>query len=954
MIQNFDKNSRTAARLRAALFSSATTLLLLGAASVQAQEAGNVSAATSQNDADTRDIIITGSRVGASAFNSPTPLTVVSGESLDKFQATNVADVLARLPAMKATFNPASTGFRTQFPGANFVDLYGLGSNRTLVLVNGTRVVPSAPASATGSAISVDLNLIPSLMVDRIDVVTGGASAQWGSDAIAGVVNVILRDKYNGIQVKAQSGISQRGDNANFRVGAMAGTSFADDRGQIVAGVDWADNDGLGDVYSRGWSSRLINTVANPNYATNGLPANVIAPGVVARSTAGGVIVGPSNFSLVNHQIVGNGQLAPFTVGQFPGTFTMVGGDPNAPSFIKNNNLMNAFSRINSYARASFELSPALTLIAEGSYGVVKSSNIVNPPRSLNQVINVQNAFLTDEIRNAMIAENITTFNLNRQNYDLTGPGGGIANGVAHGLMKTTRIVFGAKGDLGNNWNWDANYTWGRGDYRNRTKNNLRNQYFAFAVDSIRLPSGEAVCRATQPGPAFNPAAAGCVPVDLFHGVGSPSTAAANYYLFTVDQYSDYRHENAAINLRGQPFSTWAGPVGIAAGLEYRRESHAVTVDPVSDAGGYLLNNARNLDGAFNVKEGYFEALIPFAKDLPFARSLDLDAAVRFADYSSVGSHTTWKFGVNYEPIAGLRFRATRSRDLRAPAIFELVGRGAINQNTVTLRGATRNIPVNSAVGNPDLNPETGDTLTLGTVFQPSFLPGLRISVDYYKVELRDTIVGVQPPTIAARCDAGEIVFCNQFTFDTTGAPIRLIAPVMNIGFVKMDGIDTVVSYKTGLGSIPGSLSLDFDMTYVRRANVNLGLGSPTIDRAGENGGNNQFSQPRTRFTLSSTYDVGPVDLTARVDFISSGTIDNSYNTSPATTITNNKVPAVAYLSFYGNVDVSENFQLFASIQNALDRDPPVVPLPNLFQQTNAVYYDVIGRRFQVGVSMKF
>jgi len=930
-----------------------TALLLAGATAARAQDTAPSAPATGQVAAPVGDIIVTGSRVAAAGFNAPTPVTVVSGAALEKFQANNVADLIDRLPSVKATFNNASTGFRTQLPGANFVDLYGLGANRTLVLINGYRVMPQAPAAAAGSTLAVDLNMIPALMIDRVDVVTGGASAQWGSDAVAGVVNVVLKQKFSGIQVKAQSGISQEGDNANYRAGAMAGTNFADGRGNIIVGVDWAKNKGMGDVYSRDWSSKLITNLTN----AGGTPAIVIDGPVLAKATAGGVIFGANNFAFNNYQILDNGTLAPFTVGRLGSAASasaMIGGGPNAYAFIKNNNLINPYERVNSYARAEYEIAPALTVFAEGLYGVIRASNIVNPPRSLGQVVSITNAYLPAQIRAAMQAASITSITLNRMNYDLTGDGN-LANGVAEGRMKTTRLLGGLKGDLGGGWSWDAHYSWGESNYRNRTRNNLNKAKFAFSVDST-LVNGVPVCRATQAGAAFNSAAAGCVPVNLFGGVGSPSLAAAQYYLNTVDQFSVYRQRDAAANLRGQPFNTWAGPVSVALGAEYRRETHVVTVDPVSDAGGYLLNNATNMDGGFNVKEGYFEAVVPLAKDLSFARSFDVDAAVRYADYSSSGGATTWKVGVNYEPVEGLRFRATRSRDIRAPAIFELISKGSVNQQNVAVRGNTVNIPTNTQVGNPNLKPERGDTITAGLVLQPAFTPGLRLSVDYYRVKLTDAILSINSVTAGALCTAGNATFCNYFTFSATNPNIAtsLTTPVSNIGFVNMNGINAVLSYKTGLGKVPGALSFDFDATYVRHVYVNVGLGAATIDRAGENGSNNNFAQPRAKFTASTTYSVGPVDLTARMDFIAKGTIDNTYNTSPTTTVTTNHVPAIAYFGLFGSLNVSKNMQVFGSIQNLLDKDPPIDPNGTLYFQTNPQYYDLIGRRFQFGVTVKY
>lgn len=928
-------------------------LCISGTAVAQTSPAASTpNSSTAGTPAPIQEIVVTGSRVNVSGFNAPTPMAVVSNEALDKFQASNVADVLTKMPSFKATFNPASTGYRTQLPGANFADLYGLGANRTLVLLDGMRMVPQAPAASAGSVVAVDLNVIPSLMIDHVDVVTGGASAQWGSDAVAGVVNVFLKSKYKGIEIKGQTGISQYGDNETYRIGGLAGTDFADGRGNIVAGFDYSHDAGLGDVYTRDWSAKLYNIVSNPNWKTNGLPANLVLPNVVAKSTPGGVITGPANFSLANMQFLPGGALAPFELGEFPGALTMVGGDPNATAFTTNNSLANPVSRLSTYLRTQYDVSDALSLFVEASYAQVKSINIVNPPRALGAVIRRDNPYLSQQIVDAMDAAGISSFTINRLNYDLTGTGE-LANGVARGRTRTWHVALGAKGDLGGGWNWDAHVGFGRNRYRNATEHNQDKAKFAFATDAV-LYNGQIVCRATVPGPFFDPAAAGCQPVNLVGGVGAPSVDAANYYLKTAYQYADYDQDSAAINLRGQPFSTWAGPVAIAAGFEYRREKEKVRVDPVSDAGGFLLNNATNLDGSFNVKEGYLEVLVPLARDLPMARSLDIDAAIRYASYSTAGDHTTWKIGVNYEPVEGLRFRATRSRDLRAPAIFELFGKGSVNQNTITVNGFTRNIPANVSIGNRDLDPEIADTVTAGAVFQPRFLPGFQASVDYYRVNLQGAITSVASSNVANLCNAGDEFFCSKFTFDADGAPTALNLPVLNAGFVKSDGFNVELAYRTELGSIPGSLSTDFNMTYVNHVKVNLGAGGDTVDHAGENGGNNNYSLPRAKFTFSSTYALGPASVTARVDFISAGTIDNSYNQGPSSTINDNSVPAIAYLSLYSSYDITENLQLFGSIQNLLNQDPPVDPIPGLFATSNGVYYDFVGRRFQVGASVKF
>jgi outer membrane receptor protein involved in Fe transport len=388
--------------------------------------------------------------------------------------------------------------------------------------------------------------------------------------------------------------------------------------------------------------------------------------------------------------------------------------------------------------------------------------------------------------------------------------------------------------------------------------------------------------------------------------------------------------------------------VAIAFGGEYRKESENLTAGPLSTAGRFAIGNATPFSGEFNVKEAYFEAIVPLARDLSFARSLDLNGAIRYADYSNAGGQTTWKFGGVYEPIEGLRFRATRSRDIRAPAIFELFSPGSFTNTALTVNGVTAVIPQNRTVGNLNLKPEKADTLTLGVVVQPSGIPGLRMSLDYFRIDLKDAIDSLSAANIGNACTAGDAEACSFITFAADKkTPTRLVAPIQNISQFKTSGLDMALSYRTGLGG-SRALTTRFTGTYALHAYIN------GIDRAGENGMGSLGSQPRFRGNLSETYSDDIFSLTAQLLYISKGNNDNQFNTIPALTINDNTIKAAAYVNLFGSVKVTERFELNAGIDNLLDKDPPVSPYATQGQPVNGQLYDKIGRVFQVGAKVKF
>jgi outer membrane receptor protein involved in Fe transport len=902
--------------------------------------------AADQADEDTGEIVVTGSRAALNGFSAPSPTLVVGRETIDQQSAATIAQVLYQEPAFRATKSPGGNAINFSSPGQATADLRGLGPQRTLVLVNGSRVVPAAASVNASTPVTTDLNLIPTLMIDRVETVTGGASAQYGSDAISGVVNILLRRKMEGIELTGQLGISEQGDNFNWRIGAVGGFAFGGGRGNVVASAEYNDSKGLGDIYSRDWGRDEYMIVSNSAFATNGLPANILASNVHNNVGAGGVILGPASFPLRGFTFNADKTLRPFDAGTLNNGTYQIGGEGRSSTV--GVSLLPPVRRFTSYARVQYEVSDALTAFLEGGYAESRGTLSGAIARFNSANIQAANPFVPQAVRNALPA-GVTTFQLAKTFYDL-----GNAQFMAEN--KTPHIMAGVEGQLGADWSYDAHYSWGENRFRNDVSNNLIQSRLNFALDAVRDPATNAiVCRATLPGASFNAAATGCQPLDPF-GPTSASPEAAAYVNGSGWSTSLYTQDTAAINVRGEPFSTWAGPVALAFGGEYRKETQVVRADPISGAGGFaLVANVGPFAGEFDVAEGYVETIVPLARDASFAHALDINGAIRYADYSTVGGQTSWKVGGVYEPFEGFRLRATRSRDIRAPAIWERSGPGSIIVNLITVRGVSARIPQNVTVGNPNLLPERGDTFTAGLVIEPPSIPRFRASLDYFDIRLSDAITSLTAASIGTLCTLGEQQFCNYITFNPAGTtPISVASPQVNLAQLQTQGLDGVVNYSLPIGG-DATVSAAVSGSYVFHSYVNTGaVGSTRIDRAGENGQANPGAVPRFRANASLTYRNDVFSLTGQANYISSGNIDNSYNTAPALTINDNSVPAVVYFNAYGSISVAPEMELTFAIHNLLDKDPPPVPYPIFITPVNGVYYDKVGRAFQIGANLKF
>lgn len=960
---------RTASWLHRMLATTALTATTMVAQTATAQKAP-AAAQEAEGEAETAarpgdEVIITASRTAANGLQAPTPTQVVGVEVLERQAVTTVMEVLNQNPAFKATRSPGANATNTSSPAQATADLRALGGQRTLVLVNQSRVVPFAPASNLGVPTTTDLNLFPTNMIERVEVVTGGASALYGSDAVSGVVNIIMKKKFNGLEVTGQAGISQRGDYATHRLGAIAGTSFADGRGNIVISADYSNNEGMGDIYTRDWGRDEYMIVSNSQRTTPGTPgfgqpALILSPNVHNSLGAGGVIIS-SIPGLTNMTFNPDGSIRPFDRGGIFGGQVMIGGE--GESIIKGVAQMPDVRRFTTYGSVYFDFSDSVTGYIEGGFS--RSVGFLDgiAIRLASQAIRSDNVFIPTAVR-ALLPTTTQSFNISRIAYDLGKNYYEITNETPHGTI-------GLEGRLGGSWKWDAHASYGVNNYSSITYNNPISANLAFAIDAVADPvTGAPVCRAVLQG---NAAAAGCQPLNLF-GEGNASAAARDY--ITGEAWSKVKYDQltVAANIVGEPFSTWAGPVVVALGGEYRRETSALTADAVGSANGFLTaGNAVPYGGQFSVKEGYVEATAPLAQDLPFLQSLSLNGAFRYADYSTVGGQQAWKIGGTGEPVAGLNVRVARSRDIRAPAINELFSPGSNVRNSVSLvvDGVTKaaNIPQNTSQGNPDVGPEYGDTFTAGIAYRGTgALRGFGVSVDYYNIKIKDAITNLSTVNIANLCSNGDAYFCSLFTYgpDTSTADPNdrihtgLVAGSLNVGAFEQEGIDVTLNYSTSAGFLGdgGRYSMSASGTYILSAIVDSGTGAANaiVDRAGENGWSNLGSIPRFRGNLSQTVGSRAWELTLQTIFISAGKQDVTYNTLPTNTINDNDVPAVAYLNLFGKFYVGENrqYEMFWAVNNLLDKDPPPTPYTILNFPTNGQYYDKVGRNFVVGARIKF
>ncbi|MCL6251575.1 TonB-dependent receptor [Altererythrobacter sp. KTW20L] len=932
--------------------STAALALALGfPALAQAQD-------TDEGAAQGDTIVVTGSRIAREGFDLPQPVTVVGAEQIGRQGASNVAAVLNDLPAFRPQNTASTTAIFQNNIGANTADLRGLGANRTLVLIDGRRVVPATvQGSSFAPAGAVDLNMVPSSLVERVEVVTGGASAAYGSDAVAGVVNLIINTNLQGIRASVQGGITDEGDNEEFAASLAIGDSFAGGRGRVVVGAEYVDVQGTGDCYSRAWCALSYNTVSNPlidpadrslGRVSPGDPATLILPNArTATATANGIVIsGPLRGTEFNP----DGTTFQHDYGTFfgAGIFQSGGGDDRL-AFYENFPIASPSERINTFGHVEYDLTDAVTWFAEGSFSRVSAETIGAQRRDLGpRRITRDNPFIPDSVGAQMDDLGLPAIMVGRIWNDLGPQQGRVERDIY-------RAVTGFEAGLGSGWSLDAYYQYGQTNYSQRGFNTNINQNMIYALDVVTDPNtGDPICRAVLQGVA---AAAGCQPINIF-GEGSPSAAAADYVSGTVEQDTTLKQHVASLAVQGSLLELPGGSLALATGVEFRKDQATGTADPISTALGFYTGPGAPISGSVDVWEGFVEVVAPIVD------MVELNGAVRLTDYSTSGSVTTWKVGADFAPADWIRFRATRSRDIRAPNIFELFGPLQSSFQSV-VDGSTQVLASVLLGGNATLQPERADTWTAGVVLQPEIGPGnLRLSVDYYDIKLDGAISTLGAQVLVTRCNEGRTEFC-QFIDRNDNDEITTIRNFnLNLNSLITRGWDIEASYRMPLGN--GDLSLRALATIVDDL-ITVDSAGVAIDRAGMNG--SPVSQPSgvPRYIINSylSYDADPFAVQLQMRHIAAGAYntalvgpgDEGYDPLKDNSINDNRIGAWTYFNLNASYDLwadgDRNLQLFGVVNNLFDKDPPV-DAPSSFGPTNNVLYDVIGRSYKLGLRFRY
>ena len=941
---------------------STVSVLALGAAP---QAYGQTPAPQAAQAAPVEEIVVTGSRVVRDGYEAPTPVSVIGAEQFEAAGTPQIADFVNQLPSLSGSQNPTQTAVSSGLQGLAALNLRALGSTRTLVLLDGQRSVPSA---VTGQ---VDVNNMPQALVSRVDVVTGGASAAYGSDALSGVVNFVLDKTYTGIKGLVEGGVTTYGDDRSWKINLTAGVPFAGGRGHFLINGEANHTDGI-QVNNRDWNLQGWKVMVNPLYGTGAgqsrsIPEYLVGNQTAVTSTNGGIIVsGP-----LKGIAFGPGG-APYQFNYGPVTrepFTQ-GGDWRS-------NVQDIYTALDSlitaesvFMRGGYDVTDNVNVFLQASWNRTYAYAADSQQYNVGNVsVKTDNAFLPPSVAAQAQALKLTSLTIGTFSQDL---------GVFYTSNDrvTARYVAGGNGKfdaVGTTWSWDAYYQKGVTRASENITNTTVNSNFAAAIDAVRAPNGTIVCRSTLSSPAN-----GCVPWNVF-GIGVNSKAALGYITASQPHRNERFVEDAfSANMNGEPFSSWAGPVSLALGMEHRYEGVSGRSSAEDQRSNLFVGNFLPNFGHYTVTEGFVETVVPLAKDAVWARSFDLNGAVRATSYSVSGYVTTWKVGVTWAPIDDIRVRGTRSRDIRAPNLNDLFAAGTANTNGVLdpFNGNAQIQYVGFAVGNTNLKPEIADTTGLGVVVQPNFFPGFNASVDYYKIDINGAIGSVSAQNIVDLCYAGQQQFCAALTRGfQNGVPVftRILLQPFNFVTEKASGLDLEASYRTPLAAIVGDWRGDVTLrmlaTHFISRYTDNGI-NPAFDAVGTNSGS---GPPHWRYMASLNYNADPLNITFTARGLSAGTYNNTYVTCtsgcPVSTANNRTINyntidgetwydlSMAY-KFMHQPDDGVDMEAFLNIRNLMNSDPSVYARgPSGSEHKAASYnvqlYDGVGRVFRAGIRFK-
>ncbi len=962
---------------KSGLFLASSFLALAAAGNAFAQDQSNV-----------EQVEVSASRITVAGYTQPTPVTVVGEAELERAAKPDIGDAIRDLPAVGSSYS-ASNGqgagnIASGWSGLDTVNLRNLGTNRTLVLFDGQRVVSSILLGWT------DLSTIPTSLVKRVDVVTGGASAVWGSDAVAGVVNLVLDKDFTGFKANVQGGTNFNYQTSNYKYEGSFGTDFDGGRGHfILSGAYNASPD----VYFQRQSDwygqyALFN---NPAYAAgNGQPRLITrlatlpaTPGGVITSSAAGPGAAANAFRGI--QFTGSGTPAPFNFGTTSGQVSY-GGD-GSTSYADVAGLTSGNWNATVFGYGSYKITPAIKASIQLNYGRSYAVNNTIPfgKFGTTQTMQADNAFLNPTIAAQMQTAGVKTFTLattgmfgypynNYSNLSISAQEGSLIP-VGVQRRQLTRGVFTLEGTLGNDWSWNTYYQHGETRIDVKTVNNIILSNYNKAIDAVQvtaanrgtsgLPIGSIACRTTLTSPGN-----GCQPLDLF-GDNAPSAASMNY----VKQGSNSNWEDTVLNedvvegsMQGTlPWELPAGKVAVAFGAGYRKEGGRTRVDALSMQGfttgvsQYPVGNFSPFAGQYNVEEGFLEVDAPLLKDT-FVQSLDLNMAGRMTSYSTSGLVETYKLGLTSQVIDDVRLRFTYSSDIRAPNLSELFSQGSTIANTFadpyhpgqSLQGYT------TSRGNPNLQPEVATTLSGGVVYTPAWIDGLSVSLDWYSILIHNAIYTPGTAAVSQQCAMGNAVFCSLIYVGTGAGDATLTATSLNAAAETTSGLDFQADYATPFlqGDLAFRVVGNYTDEQTRRALGVLADGANSLDSTDSVAGFG--GAPKFRATLEGTYSEGPYSFTVQTRLIGSAHLVNTWTSG--VDVDNNDIPFFAYLDLRGSYKFNDDFNFYGAVDNVANTAPPFVPVTGssnsqttyFFPPTAGSYYSNLGRQYRIGLRFNY
>jgi len=925
-----------------------------------AQEA-QVDATTESKPTEDAPITVTGSRIVSNGNALPTPVTVVNTDALLRTSPSSVSDGLKKLPAFALSRGTAIQGDATDNSSGNYLNLRGFGIQRNLILFDGHRV---APTSYTGA---VDANVLPQMLMQRVDVVTGGASAVYGSDAVSGVINFVLDRKFTGLKVEANSGISSRGDAFSWRAATAFGTNFANDRGHFMASYEHFQQNGF---------TKEKRPTGAAGYAVTGTGSTADPFKLISNARNALISFRGSIFSspLAGQVFTGPGVTGPFVHGTPQGGTLESGGE----GFYGKDSSATADVRTDqAFARVDYELTDDINFYAQGVFAKSKNFNYFYPNLAFPLAVGTDNAFLTPATQ-AAIGDPLFIF---ARVFD------DAAHRIAVQADSKTWIASGGLEGKVAGLNWNVHYQHGVSSTVNSFINNTINGNLYAALDAVDegqfrtgTNNGNIVCRATLTNPGSQ---AGCIPLNAFGAPLSTQQGALDYVFGTSRTRPQFTMDNIEASLSGTAFENWAGPVRFAISGEARWTDLDVTTNApatlLADCTGIRFNCTKGVTSYYSnaqvtpisvgesVREGAIEVDFPLLRDSSLGTA-NFNGAVRYTDYSTSGSVTTWKVGGDWLPVDGLRVRATYSRDIRAPSLYDLFQPSTIaTSGYQDVHTGFNGITPTETAGNNSLTPEIAKTLTAGIVFAPSSVRGLSISVDYYRINMSNAISSVDGrfASVQNLCEAanGTGPFCSLYERPlpfsdrtTANAPTLVRSTKLNAASLKTWGIDGEINYVFEAGS-DGRISLRGLVGYQPSFTSILLPGTNPLILAGSAAIQGTGGVPKLRLTGFINYTNSDFSIDIQERWRSSLKQDADRTLVYAIP----DVPSVAYtdLTLTAFIGKDKGRQIYFSVQNAFDKQPPVYVISGFsgtpsFQYPSVTGDDVIGRYFTVGARFKF